>query len=244
MRLSEFGGSYKQAASFKTDGRAMALILKSQGKHESDALWSAVFDCKKVLDISKIPEGSSFMENSWFWGFDAKLSGAHFAPNGAALLRAVASGEMRVICFFVKDVMDRMQQQGVDLNLSKMTELVLSLSKDDPLVGKGFSVLTAQDDVIYVPPGMVLCEISTSAVLLYGARKSFIINNEACVDSFGHCIEILKQSNRDPSKMKAIVELYNEFSSSKGVKNQSNQNALASAGVEGSAGEQAPEAAS
>eukprot|EP00435_Cladocopium_sp_Y103_P075887 s7_g68.t1 len=208
VRLSEFGGTYKQVASFKTDGRSMAPILRKQGKSEADGLWASLFASKKVLDISKIPEGSSFMENCWYFGYDPKGSWAHFGPNGAGMIRCLASGEMRVICFGIKDVFDRMTEKGLVLNLEKMTEFALSLTGDDPIVAKGFAAQICQDDVIFVPPGMVLCEKSTSSVLLYGARKSYLLKDEAAMESYEKCIDMLEASGRDPSKMKSIVQLY------------------------------------
>ena len=208
VRLSEFGGTYKQTASFKSDGRSMAPILRNQGKSEADSLWAAMFASKQILDISKIPDGSSFMENCWYFGYDPKGSWAHFAPNGAGMIRCLASGEMQVICFGVKDVSGRMTEKGLALNLEKMTEFVLSLTADDPLVAKGFAAQICQDDVIFVPPGMVLCEKSTSSVLLYGARKSYLLKNDAAMASYQICIDMLAASGRDPSKMKSIVQLY------------------------------------
>ena len=186
----------------------MAPILRNQGKSEADGLWAAMFPSKKVLDISKIPEGSSFMENCWYFGYDPKGSWAHFGPNGAGMIRCLASGEMRVICFGVKDVSDRMTEKGLVLNLEKMTEFVLSLTADDPIVANGFSTQICQDDVIFVPPGMVLCEKSTSSVLLYGARKSYLLKDDAAMESYQKCIEMLEASGRNPSKMKSIVQLY------------------------------------
>jgi hypothetical protein len=186
----------------------MAPILRNQGKSEADSLWAAMFPCQKVLDISKIPEGSSFMDNCWYFVYDPKGSWAHFAPNGAGMIRCLASGEMRVICFGVKDVSDRMTEKGLVLNLEKMTEFVLSLAADDPIVAKGFAAQICQDDVIFVPPGMVLCEKSTSSILLYGARKSYILKNDAAMESYQICIDMLQASGRDPSKMKSVVQLY------------------------------------
>ena len=186
----------------------MAPILRNQGKGEADSLWAAMFASQKILDISKIPDGSSFMENCWYFGYDPKGAWAHFAPNGAAMIRCLASGEMRVIGFGVKDVAERMTEKGLVSNLDKMTEFVLSLTADDPIVAKGFSAQISQDDVIFVPPGMVLCEKSTSSVLLYGARKSYVLKNDAAMKSYEICIDMLEASGRDPSKMKSIVQHY------------------------------------
>ncbi|CAL1127839.1 unnamed protein product [Cladocopium goreaui] len=213
LRLSEFGGSYKQAASFKADGRSQAPILRNQGKQESDILWSSVFPSKSILDITKIPEGTSFMQNCWWFGYDPKNSWAHFAPNGAGMIRCIASGQMRIICFPVADVQETMRAKGMTVNLDELTQFVLSLTKEDPLVGKGYAVNVSQDDVVYIPPGMILCEKSSSSALLYGGRKSYILKNEDCMQSYQGCIDMLKASSRDPSKMESVVELYKTVTS-------------------------------
>ena len=148
------------------------------------------------------------MQNCCWFGHDPKNFWAHFAPNGAGMIRCIASGQMRIICFGVADVDKTMRAKGMTVNLDEMTQYVLSLSKEDSLVSKGYAVNIAQDDVIYIPPGMILCEKSSSSVLLYGGRKSYILNNTDCMKSYQDCIDMLKASSRDPSKMESVVELY------------------------------------
>lgn len=64
--------------------------------------------------------------------------------------------------------------------------------------------------MVFLPAGWMMCEKSLSTTLLYGCRKSYVLDHPSSMASFQGCIEVLKSSGRDPSKMEDIVTLYNK----------------------------------
>lgn len=200
LQLSEFAGHYRQSGSFKTEGKAMSPVLRGQGKQETENLFATLFSSQMVLDISKVAEGGAFMNNIWYWGYDAKLSLAHFPPNAAAMVRVVAAGELRIICFNATVVARVMRTRNMPCKLDAMVQFMLDLKEDDEIVSEGFTAVCKADDVIYVPTGFILCEKSMSGGLLYGCRKSYLIKSETCMASYKVCSEVLEASGRNPDQ--------------------------------------------
>ena len=209
LKLSEFAANYKKSSTFKLDGRAQAPLAPKNGREETEALLSRMIkeDCK--LDISSVPGGTDFMATVWHWGADAKLSGAYLAPNCAAMLKLVAMGEIQVVLFELKNVIDVL---GSETNCDGLTEALLSLTETSPQWSsfRGVRTVLKADDVLYIPQGWVMCELFGAGILNYGVRKSFLVKTPRAETNYKLAISLLQRSGREPSKMEAVAKCYGD----------------------------------
>ena len=207
LKLSEFAAGYKKADSFKKEGRAQAAVMPKSGKEECHVMFQKLMDEKILLDISKVAGGENFMSNIWRWGMDSKLTGAWLSPNVAAQIKVVAMGAVTVIAFELKDLMPVV---GADATCDALTKFVLSLTRDSPHWSsvRGFRAELKADSAIYLPQGWMVAEMASENVLIHGVRKSFLVNRANAKANYQSAVSLLKRSNRDPSKMEAVLGCY------------------------------------
>ena len=207
MKLNEFAGQYKRAQSFKDDGRSQAPIVPRQGREETQALYQQLMKNEFELDISGVQGGFDFMKSCWFFGYDAKLEGAWLAPNCAAMAKVLVLGEIHAIAF---DLTDLVKVCGENCNCDDLVKFVLSLTPESPHWASvtGYRVTVQANDMLYLPQGWILCEQCASSMLVYGVRRSFLVNLESAKANYELAIALLQRSNRDPAKMQEVLKCY------------------------------------
>ncbi|CAE7036850.1 unnamed protein product [Symbiodinium sp. CCMP2592] len=216
VKLSEFGGVYKKANSFKAEGRAIAAVIAKCGKEAAEALMHKVFPCDdKRLDLSTVKEGELFHNNLWYVGFDNKMAGCWLCPNGAAMIRVLAMGSMNVVAFPVEEVASRLSEKVADPKCDDLIQYILDFAEDaDKSIG--WAATVKQDDVAFIPQGWIIAEqCNGTTPLVYGVRKSYMLTTEASKTNYGRVIEILRNTGRDVAKMEEFLALYDESDKSK-----------------------------
>ena len=211
IKLSEFAGSYKRSPTYKSDKRSQAVMEAGGGKEETDALFQSMFAPPATLDVSKVQGASAAMQSIWFWGYDPKISGATLAPNAVARLQILLMGELTVIAFPLRNVIEVMKETQAleDIVLDSVMAFVLAVSDSEACCYwsklKGSFVVLKPDDVLFMPAGWVVCERSSASVLVYGVRKSYLLPGEDSKNNFSEACELLKRSGRDPTKMFEVL---------------------------------------
>ena len=213
VKLSEFAGNYKKAQSFKDNGRAQAIMLPKQGKEETEGFLDNFFSPPGV-DVSSVDGATDAVKNIWYWGYDPKLCGAWLAPNACALLKVLVMGELTLLAANLADLVEALRSSKPieEITSDMVTSFFLSLTGKAPLFPKIkiFQTTMQADDVVYVPTGWLIAERSSSTVKVYGVRKSLFVQSTNARVSFAAAVDLLSRSNRDSSKMAAILKCYPE----------------------------------
>ena len=213
IKLSEFAGSYKRTPTYKSDKRSQAIVEGGAGKEESEALLSSLVSFA-TLDVSKVQGASSALQSIWYWGYDPKISAANLPPNAAARLQVLVMGELTVITFALTNVVEVMKETKplTDITLDAIMAFLLAVNESSPHWAKlkGYFAFLKADDVLFVPAGWVVAERSSSSLLLYGVRKSFLPTSHASKENFQCAVDCLKRSQRDSSKMEAVLACFPE----------------------------------
>ena len=176
-------------------------------------------DCR--LNLSKMPGGESFNQSIFYFGFDPKMSGAYLCPNAAAMIRVLALGSMDVVAFDISELLADPENLKVlghegkpeDVTLDDVSKFVLemqasSYSSKGPL---GYFATLQQDDAIYIPQGYFLAEkCSPVSSLVFGVRKSFLVETDAAKAAYETAVNVMKASGRDATKMQEVLALYDK----------------------------------
>ena len=161
--------------------------------------------------MSGLAEAEAFKKNLWFYGFDSKMAGAWLSPNGAAMMRVMAMGSTSIVAFDLSELMEIMPKPD-EVTFKDVSDYVLALTdpQNHPTKGCiGHAVTVHQDDVIFVPQGWILAELGNpTASLIYGIRKSFMIKSAKSLESYKSCVKLLKQSDRDATKMEEVLKWF------------------------------------
>ncbi len=119
-------------------------------------------------------------------------------------------GDVKIIVVLLTSVLEAMGSDGKTATLDDMLSFTRKLTENHALFSKvkGWYMCLSPGDVAFLPQGSVLCERVSSGALVYGVRKSFLINSPASILQYRASIELLNNSKRDTSRMQQIAGLF------------------------------------
>lgn len=93
--------------------------------------------------------------------------------------------------------------------LEQVIEFCLAMSSPDQAKqAEGHYAKLDANTVLYLPQGWLTCERSVDGALIYGCRKSFILNTPLAAQAYKNTIALLSRSNRNVERMEAISKLF------------------------------------
>ncbi len=130
--------------------------------------------------------------------------------NTAAQVRVQVMGDVKLIVVLLSSVLEAMGSDGKTATLDDVISFTRKLTGDHALFSKvkGWYMCLNPGDVAFLPQGSVVCEKVSSGALVYGVRKSFLINSPASISQYRASIELLNHSKRDTSRMQQIAGLF------------------------------------
>ena len=95
------------------------------------------------------------------------------------------------------------------MSLDDVIKFVLGIS-DVELAKKigGYWVDLMAHDLMFIPQGWLCAERCYDSQLVYGARKSYLVQSDRAAKNYEASIALLKRSGRNPAKMEDILKLY------------------------------------
>ena len=96
-----------------------------------------------------------------------------------------------------------------------MTECIkevenLTVDRLTELTGAGLKVFTAHqltNQIVYVPPGWIVCEAVVKGMLVYGVRRTVAVSNLTCCLSYEALLGCMRLGGRDVAKMEQALDM-------------------------------------
>ncbi|CAK9036130.1 Uncharacterized protein SCF082_LOCUS21603 [Durusdinium trenchii] len=215
LALGSFGGRYKKTDMFSRSGKAQMVLFAKEGKEESHALISnftaPIPDDNKVKgenDFSKITD------TLWLFGYDPALTSISATPNGMAMMKVLAFGEVKWLVMEISSTVAALRAElGVDvIKADDLEALIGSLTygnlencKKHGMKAK--SCLQRPNEAVFVPAGWIAAEQSVKGVLIYGLRASLLLKSEASCHSYEAYIGLNSASGKPVDKMQQVLDL-------------------------------------
>ncbi len=178
IALGSFGGRYKKTDSFQAHGKAQMTIFSKEGKEESMALINGIMSL--IPSANKVTQENEFeriTQTLWLFGYDPSLCSISATPNGMAMLKVLAYGEVKWLVMECSSLLaalrTELQQDSISLDdleglVGKLSSESLENCKKHGL--KCYSCLQQPNDLVYVPAGWITAEQSVKGMLIYGLR--------------------------------------------------------------------------
>ena len=96
VALGSFGGRYKKTESFTSVGKAQMVLFTKEGKEESVELLQNFTGT--IPEVSKVKGDNDFTritDTLWLYGYDPNSYSIAPTPNGMAMLKVLAYGEVK-----------------------------------------------------------------------------------------------------------------------------------------------------
>lgn len=133
MILGSYGGTYKRLLKKMQDSRTQSPIHVKQGKEECDKFFHDMFSQMPALCMVAAEEMDKSMAmvlgSTWLWGYESKFYKVVVTPNGLAMFKYLAAGEISWLCFDCKALTSAMRlilnidKVGLDQTLNYIQEL-------------------------------------------------------------------------------------------------------------------------
>lgn len=215
LALGSFGGRYKKTDMFSRSGKAQMVLFAKEGKEESHALISnftaPIPDDNKVKgenDFSKITD------TLWLFGYDPALTSISATPNGMAMMKVLAFGEVKWLVMEISSTVAALRAElGVDvIKADDLEALIGSLTygnlencKKHGMKAK--SCLQRPNEAVFVAAGWIAAEQSVKGMLIYGLRASLLLKSEASCHSYEAYIGLNSASGKPVDKMQQVLDL-------------------------------------
>ena len=215
LALGSFGGRYKKTDMFSRSGKAQMVLFAKEGKEESNALISnftaPIPDDNKVKgenDFSKITD------TLWLFGYDPALTSISATPNGMAMMKVLAFGEVKWLVMEISSTVAALRAElGVDvIKADDLEALIGSLTygnlencKKHGMKAK--SCLQRPNEAVFVAAGWIAAEQSVKGMLIYGLRASLLLKSEASCHSYEAYIGLNSASGKPVDKMQQVLDL-------------------------------------
>ena len=217
MALGLWGGKYKKEEGFKSTGKAQEPVYKRSGKEEIDAMFSSIQSCfppASFPDEGELPADiAKVFDSVWLYGFDVKMASVAQTPNGVAIFKYLAAGEVEYLLFelktFVPAVKTILEKDAVSVDEAIAFINNLTTEKMKQFCEKGGAMQRAvlsTAEVLYIPTGYLIAERSSKGILLYGLRKSVVTKSEAACCNYEELIGLYTAANRGTTKMLAMLD--------------------------------------
>lgn len=215
VALGSFGGRYKKTDTFQAHGKAQMTIFSKEGKEESIALVNGIMSL--FPNTNKVTQENDFAritQTLWLFGYDPAMCSVSPTPNGMAMLKVLAYGEVKWLvmecCSLLAALRTELQQDSISLDdiegmVGALSAESLENCKKHRL--KCYSCLQQPNDLVYVPAGWITVEQSVKDMLIYGLRASLLLRSDASHTSYEGLIGLYSSSNKPVDKMKQALDL-------------------------------------
>ena len=216
VAMGNWGGQYSKQKRFKETKRAQVPMYAKEGQEETLAMFKSLFSLIPARHhVVRDTPFTSILNAVWTYGYDPKMQQVGITPNGLPMFKVLCAGTIRWLLFSMASLAPAMRTMMAKdkLTIEEITQKLancsaqdlrtLSLSRVVP-----YTALQQPLQSIFVPAGWVVAEEVTRGVLVYGARKSFVL---AC-DTNAAAYEELTGSVGEPaaSKMKEALPFLSE----------------------------------
>ena len=215
VALGSFGGRYKKTESFTSVGKAQMVLFTKEGKEESLELLQHFLGT--IPDSSKVKGENDFTritDTLWLYGYDPNLCSIAPTPNGMAMLKVLAYGEVKRLVLECGSLLAalRTELNLETIGIDDLEELVGGLSyeqlqncKKHGL--KAVSCVQKANQAMFVPAGWICCEQCTQGMLIYGLRCTFLLRGEAAQTSYEALLGMYAASGKSTDKMQQALDL-------------------------------------
>ena len=207
MAMTEFGSGYKKLQTCKDTGKAQSPLQTTNAKGETDEMFQKIFPQSSIVDVTQVPGGAGFMGNVFAFGYSPDMCGAWSLPNAASTLRVFLQGQVQVVAFPFKGLAAALKVNALDElgpSLLRLTATTIEeITKEVP----GWTVTTQPEDVLYLPMGWMVCEKVVSGTLIYGVRKSYIVNTLRNKENYAANVDLLRKEGRDVQRYQEVMAL-------------------------------------
>ena len=215
VALGGFGGRYKKTESFSQHGKAQMTIFTKEGKEECMELLNYFTNFISAQNkVTQESEFSRITDTLWLYGYDPSMHSVAPNPNGMAMLKVLAYGEVKWIVMECASLLAslRTELQTDSIGIDDLERLVGALNYDGlencKKHGlKSFSCLQKANEAIFVPAGWIAVEQSVSGMLIYGFRATLLLRSEASHASYESLIGLNVASGKPVAKMQQALDL-------------------------------------
>ena len=154
-------------------------------------------------------QNEQLLKETWLYGYAPDFTFASPTPQGMGMLKILAAGEVTMYIMKLSEAAAYFQKKGKTLNADTLPEILNTAAVDDlnAFCENGcqvFYVKQQKFEAVYVPAGYVLFERSSSAVLIYGLRKTVLLKGDP--SDYQGVIDFVKASNKDVSRYEQCLE--------------------------------------
>ena len=217
LALATWGSQYKSSAELKNTGRSQVPLLPKAGKVPTDFMYAKIAsNCQSAqVAAEKLPNGGSVVKSSWLYGYAPSMCDGSLTPYGLGMVKVLAEGKVDTMLAPCKELFDAMKtyapkEEFENLTLGKLGDFFLDA--DVPMLHNIAQTCPIEvvslipGSVLYVPMGWMLFEHAVGQ-LVYGARKSFVIDSVVNKASLGGLIEVYKHIKKDVKNVEAVYNL-------------------------------------
>ena len=216
MMLATFGGSYKKREALKEEYRVQQVITPGQGREETQTLFKGMDEklTSGVLGSDANELVKRVTSQVWLFGCDPKMQLVAQSPNCLPQWRVLVQGEIRLWFIDTAKLVTCMKAifNKDQFGLKEMTDFCENIDaaslKD--LQGRGLTIFTAVQkahEVVYVPTGWLLGEMSVRGVLIYGVRRALVVESLAAHVCYEELVGAYKTENKAMGKMEDMLSI-------------------------------------
>ena len=157
---------------------------------------------------------ANVLNTLWMWGYETKFSGTGVTPNGLAMWKFLAAGEVTWLIFETKVLVPALK---ISLGKDKLsiTEVYTyledvgekSLQELSDTGAKPFYAVQSSNTMLFVPVGFIALEKCTKGVLVYGLRRTCVIREASAVANYEELMGTYVCDGRSTDKMKVALDL-------------------------------------
>eukprot|EP00435_Cladocopium_sp_Y103_P027036 s3755_g6.t1 len=215
VALGSFGGRYKKTESFTSYGKAQMVLFSKEGKEESVELLQHFMGT--IPESSRVKGENDFAritDTLWLYGYDPELCSIAATPNGMAMLKVLAYGEVKWLVMECGSLLAalRTELKLETIGLDDLDRYIGALTHED-LVNckkhglKAVSCVQKANEAIFVPAGWICCEQCTQGMLIYGLRCTLLLRGEAAQASYETLVGLHSAAGKPTEKMQQALDL-------------------------------------
>ena len=213
MLLSTWAGTYKKSC--KDTGRTQKSVLTSNAAKTSlNELWkdvTASMPSEPLVDLATTNAVlKSLLAVDWLYGYQPEHHNIAATPNGLGMWKLLQAGEVQNLMVPIADLV-----AAVKIAKGSDDPLTMANLRDDlkTITVERLAAMSIQlhhhkqtpGDLLWIPTGWLLAELCTSGVLIYGIRKSMLVQAPQAASNYENIIECLQAENIDVSNYSATM---------------------------------------
>ena len=219
--LAVWGAQYKRTLTQAKLNQVTYPLEEKAGLADTNKAFADMIPASEVVSLAEVPGGKAFSEAAWLFGCNADLRQAGFLPNHAAMLKVLVAGEIRhlfVEWLSYKKAMADMHPGETLSNDDLLTKL--KAADDDQLTRLSKRKVDMRQwklqkgQVLFVPMGWIMVEVSGAGSLIYGFRKSWFLKSSHA--EYAEAIQVVKSSSSSNGKSVERMEKILSFLKSNG----------------------------